>query len=307
MVQYLGTTLVIKCMYMAYTKNPNLPKVRMEAVFLVRYNKWSIRKTARYLGFHHTAIMRWLKKAHINGKIIPTENCRPHFHPHSLKPELVEEIIKQRKKNNRCAEVVHQELLNKGIVVSLSSVKRTLKRQGLLKQRSPWKKYHKSLPRPAILKPGDLMQVDTIHIGPYDENRLYVYTLIDVLSRWAWANPSLRINTHRSSKFVDFAQDNALFRFQTIQSDHGGEFSTYFTERMRLRGLNHRHIRIRKPIDNSYLERFNRTIQEECLNRVPQTLKSYQKAIPEYLYYYNNERLHLGLKFKTPLQVVTSY
>ena len=279
----------------------------MRAVILVRQG-WSIRKTARYLGFHHTAVMRWLRKAPADGRlIIPTKSSRPHFHPYGLKQETIDAIIKQRKKNNRCAEVVHQELINQGIIVSLSSVKRILRRYGLLKQRSPWKKYHQSLPRPEILKPGDLIQVDTIHIGPYDENRLFVYTLIDVLSRWAWANPSLRINTYRSSKFVDIAQNNALFRFQTIQSDHGGEFSAYFTERMRLRGLNHRHIRIRKPIDNSHLERFNRTLQEECLNRIPQTLKSYRKTIPEYLHYYNNERLHLGLKYKTPLQMVTSY
>jgi transposase InsO family protein len=292
---------------MAYSKNPNLPGVRMRAVILVRQG-WSIRKTARYLGFHHTAVIRWLRKAPTDGRlIIPTKSSRPHFHPDSLKSETIDAIIKQRKKNNRCAEVVHQELINQGITVSLSSVKRILRRYGLLKQRSPWKKYHQSLPRPEILKPGDLIQVDTIHIGPYDENRLFVYTLIDVLSRWAWANPSLKINAHRSSKFVDFAQNNALFGFQTIQSDHGGEFSTYFTEKMRLKGLNHRHIRIRKPIDNSHLERFNRTLQEECLNRIPQTLKSYRKTIPEYLHYYNNERLHLGLKYKTPLQVVTSY
>lgn len=292
---------------MAYSKNPNLPRVRMQAIFLVRYNQWGIRKTARYLGFHHTAVMKWLRKAHISGGIIPTLSSRPHFHPHGLKPEIIDAIIKQRKKNRRCAEVVHQELINQGIIVSLSSVKRTLKRYGLIKERSPWKKYHKYLPRPEILKPGDLIQIDTIHIGPHDEDRLYVYTLIDVLSRWAWANPGIKINTYRSSRFVDYAQDNALFRFKTIQSDHGSEFSTYFTEKMRLRGLTHRHIRIRKAIDNSYLERFNRTLQEECLQRIPQTLRAYQKAIPEYLHYYNSERLHLGLKYKTPLQVVTSY
>lgn len=295
---------------MAYSKNPHLPRVRMQAVLLVRQG-WSIRRTARYLGFHHTAVMRWLEKTPriINKRtlIIPTLSSRPHSHPNKLKPELIDAIVKQRKKNNRCAEVVHQELLNKSILVSLSSVKRTLDRQGLLKKRSKYKRYHRSMPKPEIASPGDLVQIDTIHLGPWYDRRLYVYTLLDVFSRWAWAGASLRINTYKSLKFIKKAQDNALFRFNVLQSDHGSEFSTYFTENIQIRGYKHRHIRVRQAIDNSHLERFNRTIQEECLDRIPRTLRSYNKAIPDYLHYYNKERLHLGLNFKTPLQVVTSY
>ena len=245
--------LVLKYMYMAYSKNPHLPRVRMRAVVLVRQG-WGIRKTARYLGYHHTAVMKWCKKADQlripNARyVVPTKSSRPHSHPNSLKPEIVDAIIKQRKKNNRCAEVVHQELLNKGVSVSLSSVKRTLDRNGFLKKRSIYKRWHRTTERPLALKPGDLVQVDTIHLGPCNANRLYVYTLLDVFSRWAWAGVSLKINTYKSLQFVKLAQNNAVFRFNMLQSDHGQEFSTYFTEHIQIRGHKHRHIRIRKPID----------------------------------------------------------
>lgn len=61
---------------------------------------------------------------------------------------------------------------------------------------------------------------------------------------------------------------------------------------------------IRKPNDNAHLERFNRTIQEECLRRlVP---KQYPKALDRYVDFYNAKRLHLGINLKTPLQVVLS-
>jgi len=33
----------------------------------------------------------------------------------------------------------------------------------------------------------------------------------------------------------------------------------------------------------------------------------YQKAIKEYLPYYNGQRLHLGINLQTPLQMVPSY
>jgi len=50
--------------------------------------------------------------------------------------------------------------------VSLSSVKRTLEHQGLIRKRSPWKRWHFTLPKPEVEKPGDLIQIDTLHIVP---------------------------------------------------------------------------------------------------------------------------------------------
>ncbi|HTU44241.1 MAG TPA: transposase [Bryobacteraceae bacterium] len=72
------------------------------------------------------------------------------------------------------------------------------------------------------------------------------------------------------------------------------------------RGLSHRHSRIRTPNDNAHIERFNRTIQDECINRIPKDFKLWQKEIPEYLRYYNTERPHMGLGMKTPEEIIKS-
>jgi len=293
---------VIESMHMAYSTNPNFPKVRQQAVNLV-YQGWSVRQTARYMGVQPGTVSKWLKKDHWYGRIpIATLSSCPNHFPQALPEDIVNLIIKQRKKRNRCAEVIHQELLNQGISVSLSSVKRTIERQGLIRKRSPWKRWHFTLPRPEVVKPGDLIQIDTVHLGPCDPSRLYVYALIDVFSRWAHAEVSLRINTYKSLGFVKEAVGSSPFSFQMLQSDHGSEFSSWFTEQVGILGLAHRHSRVRKPSDNGHVERFIRTLQEECLNGIPQTFKAYQRAIPEYLHYYNNERLHLGLQLKTPLK-----
>lgn len=204
---------------MSYTKNPHLPLVRMQAVSLVRAG-WSARKAARYLGFHHTAILKWLKKATEESEVIPTESSRPHSHPRKLSKKIVNAIVKERKKHRRCAEVVHQTLLNRHIEVSLSSVKRTLKRQYLLRERNKYKRWHYSIPRPHADAPGDLVQIDTIHIVPLQGERVYIYTLIDLCSRWTYAKATPRINTHQSLKFVREAQGSAPFKFKMIQLDH---------------------------------------------------------------------------------------
>ena len=291
-------------MYMPYSKNPYLPKVRMEAVNLV-YQGWSTRKVARYFGLGSGTVSKWLNKDCCFGlRPIPTQSSRPHSHPWALKQEMIDAIVNLRMKHQRCAEIVHQELLNQNMLVSLSSVKRTLERQGLIKKRSPWKRWHQTLPRPEAQKPGDLVQIDTIHLGPCDVNRIYVYTLLDVCSRWAHALPVLEINTHLSLKFAKEAQEQVKFPFLVLQSDHGQEFSSWFSEHLNKLGTIHRHSRVRQANDNGHLERFNRTLHEECLDKIPQTMRSYRKEIPEYLHYYNTERLHLGLNFKTPIQCV---
>jgi len=275
----------------------------MKAVNLVMQG-WSTRKVGRYLGFGSSTISKWLKKDKHHGRTpIPTFSSRPKYHPKQLKTEIVSAIVEQRKKRNRCAEVVHRELANQGIVISLSSVKRTLKRQGLIRHRSPWKRWHFSESRPEALLAGDLVQIDTIHFVIGDK-RFYVYTLVDVASRWAYAKVSLRISAKRSFNFVKEAMDYSGFNFKMIQSDHGPEFSAWFTEHLKKLGGKHRHSRVRKPNDNGHVERFNRTLKEECLNKVSYNPKSFQKAINEYLPYYNGQRLHLGINFKTPLECV---
>jgi transposase InsO family protein len=290
---------------MAYTINPHLPRLRMDAVRLVREG-WSTRRVARYSGFHQSTIVRWVKKAPRHGNaVIPTLSSRPWHHPRELNSEVVQRILEYRRKYRRCAEVLHYLLLRDGILVSLSSVKRTLKRSGLIYP-SKWKRWHRYPPRPLAEKPGILVQIDTIFDG-IPKERLYVYTLLDVCSRWSHALPTDRITTHRSLSFVREAQKISPFDFQTLQSDHGSEFSKWFTKRIIESGLSHRHSRVRTPSDNGHLERFNRTLQEECLLRVPRSLKSWRKEIPEYLHFYNTERPHMALEMKTPLEVMRSY
>lgn len=292
-------------MYMAYTTNPKMPRVRMDAVRLVR-SGWSQAKVARHMGYLQGTISKWVKRAPADRRMrtIPTESSKPNHHPKELPQSLVDAIVAERRRHGRCGEVVYEELKAKGIAVSLSSVQRTLGRKGLLKERSPWKRWHNTFPRPHAEMPGDLVQIDTIHIQPRGRQKFYLYTLIDLFSRFAYAKVVWRINTHESARFVREAEYAARFSFHVVQSDHGSEFSTWFTEHIGVRGMAHRHSRVRQSNDNAHVERFNRTLQEECLDRVPQDLWSYRNAIKRYLTYYNGERMHMGIDFLTPLKKI---
>lgn len=287
---------------MPYTNNPHLPRVRMEAVKLVR-SGWSTRKVARYTGFNQSTIVRWVNKAPDDmRKTIPTKKAVPKRFPTKLGADVVSRIVALRKQTKgRCSEVIHQMLINEGIEVSLSSVKRTLDRNCLLKKKSLWKKYHWSGMRPKAENTGDLVQIDTIHLMLNEKKRIYIYTLLDVYSRWAYAHATDRISAGKTVDFLTKAKQKSEFEFKCVQTDHGPEFSQHFTRSIDER---HRHSRVRKPNDNAHLERFNRTLQDEFLRYLPTDVSIINRQLPKYLKYYNQDRLHLGLNLKTPSQVM---
>ena len=278
-----------------------MPKIRRDAVLFAK--KYGVRCAARHYGFSPGAICAWKKQAKKIGlHPIPTQSSRPRSHPKELPDDVTNLIVDIRLEHNRSAEVVHKRLNNEhGIKVSLSSVKRTLDRRGLLNKRSPYKRYHPPKPRPEANNPGSLVQMDTIHLMYTKTDRMYVFTCLDVYSRWAWARAYPKIGAGVGVRFFNYAQKRAPFQFQTIQSDHGPEFSTHFTERI---GTTHRHSRVRRPNDNAHLERFNRTIQTELISSLRPDVQLINKHLPDYLRWYNEERHHFGLNLETPMHII---
>lgn len=287
---------------MAYTTNPFLPSVRRNAVNLVRMKGWGVREAARYIGVAPGTISKWLVRApHNLQQGIPTLSSAPHTHPNQISREIEQMVVMERKKHGRCGQVIWETLKQRGVIVSLNTVHRVLDRYGLTRKNSPWKKRHISIPRPSVAMPGDLVEIDTIHeviLG----KRFYVYTFLDVCSRWAFAWATKKISAGTSLLFVAKARKKMIFPFIMLQSDHGPEFSSWFSSHL---GVAHRHIRVGKPNDNAHVERFNRTIQEECFRKLPRSLEAYARALPKYLRYYNMERMHMGLNYKTPVEKIT--
>lgn len=284
---------------MPYTTNKNMPRIRRTAADLVRRG-WSARKVGRYLGYHHTAVMKWVRKSQIIGyHPIPTQSSRPHFHPRRINERIEEETIRLRLATGRCTEAIYLMVKDR-MRVSRNTVHRILDRHGLLKKRNHLKRWHKPVERPEVAQSGDLVEVDTIHRMIDEKKRLYVFSLLDVHSRSAYAKAYGKMNGRTSVDFIKEAEQQSTFKFSMIQSDHGPEFSRWFVAQVK---KNHRFTRLGKPNDNAHIERFNRTLQEECLDKVPTDVRKINCALKKYLKYYNNERIHLSLE-TTPSQVV---
>jgi putative transposase len=315
---------------MSYSNNPLLPKARADAVRLLVEQQLAVAVAARKSGIHRTTLWRWYKQWQVlNDNVqltndnrpgrpvgsvfrfaactwrIPTRSSRPHSCSHATAAAVVERIRYYRRRYGRCAIVVHAYCQREGTQVSLATVRRVLNRLGLLAKRK-WKRgYRPPVPRPAANKPGDLVQTDTVHL--YDhatKQRTYLYTLVDVYSRWAYVEHHNYLSARLAAAVIRRGQAYAGFQFRMVQADNGPEYTREFENILRANGSAVRHSRVRRPNDNAFVERFNRTIQEECTGRSSPIAKELQSKVLTYLAYYNDERLHLGLQCATPLEVL---
>jgi putative transposase len=150
-----------------------------------------------------------------------------------------------------------------------------------------------------------LVQTDTVHLWHgHGRPKTYLYTLVDVYSRWAYVEHHDHISQQLAANVIRRGEAYAGFPFQTVQADNGPEFGKEFGARLDVRGTALRHSRVRKPNDNAYIERFNRTIQEECAVHYSAQELDKQSKVLTYLAYYNDERLHLGLQCRTPREML---
>ena len=71
--------------------------------------------------------------------------------------------------------------------------------------------------------------------------------------------------------------------------------------------IKHQFIYPRHPKINAYIERFNRTIQEEFILRNDEIYydhKAFAKKLTDYLYWYNYKRPHASLRYMSPMDFI---
>ena len=123
----------------------------------------------------------------------------------------------------------------------------------------------------------------------------------------AYAMLSTTLRQGLAAQAVRDAQTVFGFSFAMVQSDNGPEYGRHFEQEMKRAGIHTRHSRLHRPNDNAHIERFNRTIQEECIGsywRKSVPLSRRKEKLNEYIEYYNNERVHLGIQMLTPREML---
>lgn len=225
---------------MSYCTGKNIEIARGKAVKMLVLEKKPVGAVADRFGVHRSTIWRWYKKwKKINNHIefinpvrrqylgispykyeickwrIESESSSPK-HPHMLGEDLVQLVLDVRDQIKRCAEVVWHHI-NKVlcISISLSSVRRILKcHHRMVKLKYHRNRQYKSIPRPKILNPGDLVEIDTIHLfNPISKQKRYMYTVIDLYTRMAYARVYEDLKPGHSIDAITEAEQYFGFKF----------------------------------------------------------------------------------------------
>ena len=188
------------------------------------------------------------------------------------------------------------------VAVSPSSVYRVLKKAGMLNK---WKKIKKSGKGNGFKQPEAPHQqwhIDIKYVN-YKGTFLFLISIIDGYSRFIVHH---ELRSHMEEFDVQITIQKALEKYPgekpRIISDNGPQFiSKDFAEYLRSVELRHIRTSVAYPQANGKIERFHRSIHEECLQRRSLiNLEDARKQISEYIESYNKVRLHSSLFYLTP-------
>lgn len=156
------------------------------------------------------------------------------------------------------------------------------------------------------LWPGHTVSVDTFYVGCLKGvGRIYQITGLDLASRFGFAKLYLANDQVATTDFIENKVIPAFFNnglaIDRVLSDNGSEYTgRLFNKCLQDYEIRHVHIPPGKPVCNAYVERFQRTVNEEFYQKafrtqLFKTLDQLQSELDKYLMYYNFERPHFGV------------
>ena len=281
----------------------------------------SIALTARHFHLHRNTVGKWLKT--FNPRNLHTLEPKPRVpirtyrKTHPIEYTQMAVMLKKKYPYYGKEKIARILARDHGICVSSSwvgKIIKTHKLQYLWRTTESACKFKKSIrkrksrKRPPSLnipkKSGTWIQIDTVVLY-WQGQRVYVITAIDLTSRFGIA---FAYHTPSSKNVKDFLQKVRLFftgriALKMIQTDNGSEFLKHFDAACRELEIEHTFSRPKSPKMNAFVERFNETIQIECLRKddAVAPLCWLNEKIKTWLLEYNAYRPHASLDYRTPL------
>lgn len=272
-----------------------------------RMEKKNVRKLCRYFGIHHSTFYRWRKRYNPwKLETLKSQKRGPKVGK-QIPWKLVVKICSWKRENpSKGAEYLWEELARKEGKPPCSprTIYRWWKRRGLIQVRK--KRPRRKLPLVVkVSKPGELIQLDTKHLP----GKLYQYTAIDKYSRWRFLKVYPRFNLKNSLDFVNQLLEVFPFKVKLIQTDNGPEFQKEFIFHLASLGIAHQYTWVHTPDQNGCMERSHRTDEEEFyakINLKDYSLEELNTLVENWVRYYNEERLHYALGWKTPKEFLAT-
>jgi transposase InsO family protein len=195
--------------------------------------------------------------------------------------------------------------------VSMKTVHRVLVRHGQSRLprpgRRPARRFEKS-------RPGELLHIDVKMLPSLRNARFdYEFAAVDDFSREAVVTITTAQTSAAATAFLEYVLAALPYRVEAVLTDNAfaftmryachGERLTRFQQACHSSGVVHHLLRPRQPQSNGKVERFFRTIDDECLALQRRwTFAHRAAAVERFVWFYNHERPHLSLNGMTPVE-----
>lgn len=266
------------------------------------------------LGISRQTLYKWLQRYEAQGPSgLQEQSRRPHHSPRQISASVEQRIVTLRQRERIGPARIAFRLKH-----SRSTVHRVLKAHQLnhLHPKCPPKVAH----RYEKDYPGELLHLDIKDLVPLRRGtpKEYQFAIIDDFCREGFSTIFPHKDTQSATDFLLQALAYYPYALEAILTDNAATFTmryafashrqTRFEKACLAQGIKHRLIRPYHPQSNGKVERFFRTVQEECYDAV--RLRSSQqrhRVLQEFLQYYNHKRQHLGIRGLTPVQKRDAY
>jgi hypothetical protein len=245
-----------------------------------------------------------------------------------ISPSTVGRILKELKKKRSIPRSAKEYNAQKEVYlhggtgqIKIRKVVDRNKLQGQQKNRKP-KDY-----KPTQV--GELIQLDAVTVqttipdketGILRKKNIYFICGIDLVSRIAFCHQYEHLNSTATTDFIkrfecELTQltkqqtnnENHQIKIKKVQTDNGQENHKHFITHLDKQGIEHFWNYPRSPKMNAFVEKFNHTIQAECIEWNLHYLRHNQqtqftRTLTNFLHFYNHQRPHTSLQYLSPVQ-----
>jgi|SRR5579859_84866 len=285
------------------------------------YYTYGLQQTLAAFKLKKTTLHTWKRTYEKNGKriisLVPRKTRPLHVRKMETDWRLIEFIKQMRVKHGNIGKAMLRPFVNAyakeiGIPsLAESTIGKVIKRRHLTfekrissKRANKFKKL-RTRKSPKVQVPG-FIQMDSIVVYINKERHLFM-CIIDIYTKFAFVKHVETLSSKKATEVLRMFQEVNPTPIHTVQTDNGSEFLKHFHEYLEKTRIRHQFIYPHMPKINSYIERFNRTIQEEFILRNDEIYydrKAFAKKLTDYLYWYNYQRPHASLKYVSPMTFI---
>ena len=153
-----------------------------------------------------------------------------------------------------------------------------------------------------------LFQMDTKVIWCNPAKR-YIFSAIETHSKLAFSRMYKNGSSYNARDFLLRLYYLVNEKDFYVQSDNGSEYHKYFDKACKDLKLEHYFSRVKTPKDNAYIERFNRTLEDEFfqMGNYIDDVDLLNSLLTEWLIEYNFNRPHKSLGYVSPINFLSQF